>query len=59
MDKYFVVMHWPKGAPTGPMTRYPYKFKTRVEAEQFRDAAKKAEPSYEYVIDELMEVSKN
>ncbi len=37
------------------MTRYPYTFKTRVEAEQFRDAAKKAEPSYEYMIDELLE----
>lgn len=59
MDKFYVVMHWPKGAPTGAITRYPYKFKTRLEAEEFRDAAKKAEPSYEYLIDELAEASKN
>jgi hypothetical protein len=59
VDKFYVVMHWPKEAPTGPMTRYPFKFKTRVEAEEFRDAAEKTEPSYEYLIDELIEVSKN
>jgi hypothetical protein len=59
VDKFYVVMHWPKGVPTGPMTRYPYKFKTRVEAEEFRDVAKKAEPSYEYLIDQLEELSKN
>jgi len=59
VDKFYVVMHWPKGNPVGPMTRYPYKFLTRVEAEQFRDAAKKTEPSYEYLIDELQELSKN
>lgn len=59
MDKFYVVTHWPKGDPAGPMTRYPYKFETRVEAEQFRDAAKKAEPSYEYLIDELQDLSKN
>ncbi len=55
MDKVFVVMHWPKDAPAAAMTRYPLTFKTRREAEQFRDAAKKAEPSYEYKIDELLE----
>lgn len=59
MDKYYVVMHWPKGAPAGPMARYPYQFKTRLEAEEFRDAALKAEPSYEYLIDELADISKN
>ena len=59
MDKYFVVMHWPKDAPAAALTRYPYKFKTRVEAEQFRDAAKVAEPSYEYMIDELLETKTN
>jgi hypothetical protein len=59
VDKFFVVTHWPKGVPCGPMTRYPYKFKTRVEAEQFRDAAQKVEPSYEYLIDELEEICKN
>lgn len=56
MDKIFVVMHWPKDAPAAAMSRYPYTFKTRIEAEQFRDAAKKAEPSYEYMIDELLEM---
>lgn len=55
VEKVFVVMHWPKDAPAAAMTRYPYTFKTRVEAEQFRDAASKAEPSYEYLIDELLE----
>jgi hypothetical protein len=55
VDKFFVVMHWPKDAPAAAVTRYPFKFKTRVEAEQFRDAAKEAEPSYEYQIDELLE----
>ena len=59
MKKYYVVTHWPKGAPCGAMTRYPYQFKTRVEAEQFRDAAVKAEPSYEYLIDELTEINTN
>lgn len=59
MDKFYVVMHWPKGNPVGAMTRYPYKFETRVEAEQFLDAASKAEPSYEYLIDELHESCKN
>ena len=59
VEKFYVVMHWPKGNPAGPVTRYPYKFDSRIEAEQFRDAAAKAEPSYEYLIDELQEVSKN
>lgn len=59
MDKFYVVTHWPKDVPCSPMTRYPYQFKTRSEAEQFLDAAKKNEPGYEYLIDELQELSKN
>lgn len=55
MDKFFVVVHWPKDAPAAAMSRYPYKFKTRTEAEQFRDAAEEAEPRFEYLIDELLE----
>jgi hypothetical protein len=58
-EKFYVVMHWPKNVPCGPMTRYPYKFKTRLEAEEFKQAAQKTEPSYEYLIDELEELSKN
>lgn len=53
--KVFVVIQWPKNVPCGAMTRYPYKFRTRLEAEQFRDAARKAEPACEFLIDELEE----
>ena len=50
---FFVVLQWPRDVPAGPMTRYPFEFLTREEAEEFRKVAVAHHPDLEFAVQQL------
>lgn len=52
---YFVVLQWPRDLPAGPMMRYPFKFHSKGEAEEFRNAVQASHPDLEFAVQQLSE----
>lgn len=53
--KFFVVLQWPRDIPAGPMTRYPFKFDSKQEAEEFRKACQAKHPELQFAVQQLSE----
>jgi len=50
---YYVVLQWPRDVPAGPMTRYPFEFASREEAEEFRRVAETHHPDLQFAVQQL------
>jgi hypothetical protein len=49
----YVVLQWPRSVATGPMTRYPFEFTSREEAEEFRKVAEAHHPDLKLAVQQL------
>ena len=50
---FYVVLQWPRDVPAGPMTRYPFEFASREEAEEFRKVAEAHHPDLQFAVQQL------
>lgn len=50
---FYVVLQWPRDVPAGPMTRYPFEFTSRDEAEEFRRVAEQHHPDLQFAVQQL------